>query len=226
MVSSHSQSQVWHSHHCYIYCWSIALARSLKTLGYPFSSSQNPNGQPWVVASDFAPHSLALTMANANNNEVDVGTVIMDHFDQSSVKEVKKRFFPHNVEHVDTQNRNQPDRDGFSLIFGSSLQGLFQDTDRLDSALWKALYHLLDSNNPNSLVILAHNREDSLKIPSHANFPFQLVRKLSATEGFFGNMKSRAGDVSDFEISVLQPRTTQCKEKIILPSVSTTKNWI
>lgn len=171
------------------------------------------------MATDLAPHALALAMANAKSNSIDLGTAIMDHSDQSSVQDVKKRFFPQKKEHVfetdlssDRQKQKQPYHTGFSLIFGSSLQGLFQETDRLDSTLWRTLDQLLDTNNPNALVILAHNRADTLKIPPDSNFSYHLVRRLSASDEFFGNMKSRAGDESDFEISVLQPRPTQCRE--------------
>ena len=170
------------------------------------------------MATDLAPHALALAIANAKSNNVDLGTAIIDHSDQSSVQDVKKRFFPQKKNHEtdlssDNQKQKQPNHTGFSLIFGSSLQGLFQETDRLDSTLWRTLDQLLDTNNPNALVVLAHNRADRLKIPTDSNFSYHLVRRLSASDEFFGNMKSRAGDESDFEISVLQPRSTQCREK-------------
>jgi hypothetical protein len=196
----------------------------LQKLGFPFSSSHDPNNQPWVVATDLVPHALALSMANAKSNNVDLGTAIMDHFDQSSVQDVKKRFFPQKKEHIcetdlssDRQKQKQPYHTGFSLIFGSSLQGLFQDTDRLDSILGRTLDQLLDSNNPNALVIIAHNRADTLKIPPDSNFSYHLVRRLLASDEFFGNMKNRAGDVSE---SVLQPRPTLCRE-MPLPSITT-----
>lgn len=166
------------------------------------------------MATDLAPHALALTMANAKSNNVNVRTAIMDHFDKSSVQDVKKRLF---MGENEQQKENQLNHTGFSLIFGSSLQGLFQDTDREDSVLWRTLDQLLDSNDPNSLVILAHNRDDALKIPPHSNFSYHRVRRLSASDEFFGNMKSRAGDASDFEISVLQSRATQCRNVPLSP---------
>lgn len=137
------------------------------------------------MASDLAPHALALTMANAKNNGVQLEIAPMDHFDQNSVKNVKKKFFPSNEDLgfengvcSDRLNRKQLYRSGFSLVFGSSLQGLFQGTDRLDSALWKTLDQLLDSNNPNALAILAHNRDDALKVqqpPSVNNLGRRIV---------------------------------------------------
>jgi hypothetical protein len=187
----------------------------MQRLGFPLSD--DPENDPWVVATDIAPHALALTMANAKSNNVNVGAMVMDHFDQASVQDVKERFFSRKNECTsetdsssDKQKQNQPLPGGFSLIFGSSLLGLFQDTDRVDSALWRTLDQLLEWNNPNALVILAHNRADTLKIPPDPDFPYHMVRRLSASDEFFGNMSGRTGDASDFEISVLQPRVTQC----------------
>jgi len=94
------------------------------------------------------------------------------------------------------------------MIFGSSLQGLFQDTGCPESFLWRTLDELLDRNNKNSLVILGHSRVEPFKIPPDPNFPYRLVRRLSASDAFFGDMKTRAGDKSDFEIYVFQPQTT------------------
>ncbi len=203
-------NQVWHSHYRKKRRFSIALSTSLQNLGFPVSS-QDGNSQPWVVATDLAPHALALTIANANNNNVVVETANMDHFDQSSIQEVKKEFFPQKNENADRQTRNLPNSNGFSLVFGSSLLGLFQDTHRLDSTLWQILDQLLDSNNPNALVILAHNREDALRLPPESEFAYRLVRRLSGSDDFFGNMKSRAGDSSDFEVSVIQRKATECR---------------
>lgn len=172
--------------------------------GFLSSSSLPPHKNPWVVATDLAPHALALTIANAKSNDAFLGTAIMDHFNQSSLIEVKQRFFLRKTENKNARISNERHRDGFSLIFGSSLQGLIRGTDRLDSPLWKAIDELLDINDPNSLVILAHNREDLQNIPSDC--PYQLVRQLLATDPFFGNMKNRAGDLeADFLLSVLKP---------------------
>ena len=173
---------------------------------------------PWVVATDLAPHALALTIANANNNNVGVETTIMDHFEQSSMEEAKSKFFSHKKENADMETQNQPNPDAFSLVFGSSLLGLFQDTDRLDSALWKTLDELLDSTNPNSLVILAHNRDDSLKLPPHPDFRYRLVRRLSGSDDFFGTMINRAGDASELVISVIQRRASECRDIPIEPT--------
>ena len=187
--------------------------------GFPFSSKFDIYNKPWVVATDLAPQALALSMANAKNNNVNLDTAILDHFNQSSVQGIKNRFFRHIKEHLFERdialNRNEQieqHHNGFSLIFGSSLQGLFQDTDRLDSSLWRTLEQFLDLRNPNSLIILAHNRADRLEIPNQTIFPYHIVRRVSASDEFFGNMKTRSGDVSDFEISILQRRVAQCSE--------------
>ncbi len=128
----------------------------------------------------------------------------MDHFDQSSLEEIKQRFFPQKVENSIPQTSNELHRDGFSLIFGSSLQGLFRDTDRADSPLWKAIDQLLDANDPNSIVMLAHNSEELKNLPS--DLPYHLVQQLLATDPFFGNMKNRAGDTeADFVLSIFKP---------------------
>ena len=194
---------------------SIAFAKSLEREAFPFSSKVALYNQSWVVATDLAPNALALSMANAKSNNVHLDTAVLDHFNQSSVHEMKKRFFQQGQKDLferdgqfDRHDQYQPYHNGFRLVFGSSLQGLFQDTDRLDSALWKTLDQLLDSNAPNALAILAHNRDDKLQVPIHTKFPYHLVRRISASDEFFGNMKTRAGDVSDFEISILQRRAT------------------
>ena len=126
----------------------------------------------------------------------------MDHFNQTSLEEIKQRFFPRKTENA--KILNELHRNGFSLIFGSSLQGLFRDTDRSDSPLWKAIDQLLDANDPKSLVILAHNREDLQNVPS--DVPYQLVRQILSTDPFFGNIKNRAGDAeAEFALSVFKP---------------------
>ena len=206
------------SHRHISYTRSISLAKSLQKLGPPFASSHDSNNQSWVMATDLAPYALALTMANAKTNNVHISTAIMDHFDESSVQGVKEKIFPpieDNLE-IDTSLDNQNlTPTGFSLIFGSSLQGFFQDTDRVDSALWKTLDQLIDKEDPNALVILAHNRADTLKIPHDSDFSYDIVRRISASDEFFGSMRNRAGDVSDFEISVLKLRNTQCQETLV-----------
>merc|ERR1712238_82769 len=197
---------------------SIALAKSLQRMWFPsLSSEHRKKQQPWVVATDVAPHALALTMANANKNQVDdiIDTSLMDHFNQTSIQEVKKNKFPSRIiktrkAHLfyNTQEQTWPQNDGFAMIFGSSLQGLFQDTGCPESFLWRTLDELLDRNNKNSLVILGHSRVEPFKIPPDPNFPYRLVRRLSASDAFFGDMKTRTGDKSDFEIYVFQPQTT------------------
>ena len=153
-------------------------------MGFPFSSSRHNKSQPWVVATDLALHALALTMANAKSNHIKVGTALMD-FNQSSVKDAKNIFFlPERKEidlHLEKKKQNYGQRVGYPLVFGSSLQGLFQETDRADSALWRTLDELIDLNNPHALAILVHNRADPLKMPNDATYSFRLVRRLSGS---------------------------------------------
>ena len=212
---------------------SIALAKSLQRMDFPsLSSDHHGKQQPWVVATDVAPYALALTMANANTNDVDdiINTSLMDHFNQTCMQDVKNKYFP--PRRIDTIKTNSSHSiqeqirtlgDGFAMIFGSSLQGLFQDTDRPESVLWKTLDELLDRNNPNSLAILVHNRVEPLKVPPDPNFPYRLVRRLSASHKFFGDMKTRTGETSDFEIYVFQPNNTHHKDFTSSSSV-TAKN--
>lgn len=199
---------------------SIALAKSLERMGFPFSSSRHSKSQPWVVATDFAPHALALTMANAKNNHVKIGTALMDYFNQSSVRDAKDRknifFLPERKEKdlcLEKKNQNYGQQVGYPLVFGSSLQGLFQETDRVNSALWRTLDELIDLNNPHALAILVHNRADPLKIPNDANFSFRLVRRLSGSHDVFGNMKTRTAETAEFEIYVFKPEAARHGEE-------------
>ena len=212
---------------------SIALAKSLQRMGFPSLSFEHREKQPWVVATDVAPHALALITANANNNQVDdiIDTSLMDHFNQTSIQEVKKTIFPSRITETrkaylsyNTQEQTRRQNDGFAMIFGSSLQGLFEDTDRPESVLWRTLDELLDRNNKNSLVILGHSRAEPLKIPPDPNFSYRLVRRLSASDAFFGHMKTRAGDKSDFEICVFQPQTSTNHNKFTSSSFTNKKD--
>lgn len=174
----------------------------------PSPLTQHSTPQPWIVATDVAPHALALTIANAKNNGVGLDVILMDHFNRSSMYEVKKKYFPEVIEKVDISLRRAKDNrhrfKGFSLVFGSSLQGLFEETDRRDSKLWTALDDLIEIDNPNALAVFAHNRADPIKVPTASDFPYRVLRRLSGSDEAFGNMRTRAGDTSDFEICVIQ----------------------
>lgn len=182
-------------------------------MGFPFNSSCPTNNQPpkssWVLATDVAPHALALTIANSQINNVTVNTAIMNHFDNSSIVNVMNKF-------------TKDDEGGFSLVFGSSLQDLFQTTTTDSSSsnttiapLWQTLNQLLDKNNPNSLVILGHSRFDQLEVPQEEG-SWELITRISGSHSFFGNMQTRDGNLSDFELSVLKPKeVVVVKEEIV-----------
>eukprot|EP00536_Pseudo-nitzschia_multiseries_P004394 jgi/Psemu1/302546/fgenesh1_kg.73_\ len=154
-------------------------------------------------------------MANAKNNHADIGIALVDHFNQSCLQHLRTKFFKPESSEIEPSSEKQMHSTGgnigFPLVYGSSLQGLFQETDRADSALWRTLHELIDFNNPNALAILVHNRANPLMIPNDINFSFELVRKLSGGEDFFGNMKARASGTSEFEIYVFRPKPTGTK---------------
>lgn len=189
---------------------SVALAKSLERINFLSSSSERGKNGYDIIATDVAPHSLALTMANANNNQVGdiIDTSIMDYFNLTSVQNVKKSLLlSRGRDEVNTDiYYNKTQDNGFSLIFGSSLQGLFQGTGRRDGTLWKVLDELLDAN-PASLVILGHTVSEQIDLPPDP-FPYRLVRRLSASDDFFGDMKTRNGETSDYEICVFQLKAT------------------
>jgi hypothetical protein len=163
----------------------IALALQLRD----YLRGQGDSSPPLVVATDVAPQSLALTKANAWFNNANITTLQLNHTNITSVSEAKKRFFFFNK----SQTR------GFAMVLGSSLMGLFHGTQDPKSMLWTILDMLLDQNNPHALAILVHVRSDPLLPPTDGSF--QLVRRISGDT--FG-MKTRAGESSDFEISVFQ----------------------
>ena len=115
-------------------------------------------------------------------------------------------YIPSNSKKVNFKTEKKYKNNGFSLIFGSSLQGLFQGTGRRDGTLWKVLDELLDAN-PASLVILGHTVSEQIDLPPDP-FPYRLVRRLSASDDFFGDMKTRNGETSDYEICVFQLKAT------------------
>jgi hypothetical protein len=178
---------------------SIAFSKSLEKL----SPSTARNTRPLVVATDIAPYSIALTINNAiYNNITTIETVVVDHLNVTSVENMMNLFFPKQQQ----ENLQPQDRQGFSLVFGSSLQGLFDDTSRSDSILWTVLDILLDRSNPNAIAIFVHTRgPDQLMEPSSSSF--RLIRRISGSEEQFGNMMTRGGDTSDFEICVFRRNT-------------------
>lgn len=147
---------------------SIVLARSLNIS---------------VMATDKAPHALALTAANSQAANASVQTALLDHSNATDIV----RFLD---EHASP---------GFAVVLGSSLQAMFDvTTDDQDHQLWKSLDLLLDPSNPHAVALLAHSVK-TLHSPRDGGF--RLVRSISGNQ--FG-MKTRYGEESDFEISVFK----------------------
>ena len=138
-----------------------------------------------VVATDQAPHALALTSANSQAANASVQTALLDHFNATDVV----RFL---------EELASP---GFAVVLGSSLQAMFDvSTEDPEHQLWKTLELLLDPANPHAVALLAHSIK-TLQPPRDGGF--RHVRTISGN--LFG-MKTRYGKESDFEISVFQRR--------------------
>lgn len=145
-----------------------------------------------VVATDVAPHALALSTANAWFNEVTTLTFdVMNHFNTASVEEIRDRYFP--------RDTTSGQHGGFPVVIGSSLQSFFSNSSDPNSAVWKTLEILLDGDNPHALAIFVHVRDEPLVPPSDGSF--ELVRQISGDK--FG-MQTRARDSSDFGIFVFR----------------------
>lgn len=167
---------------------SIALALSLgRTFG-------NIKGKalfsPLVVATDKAPHALALSVANANRNGASVGVAQVDHTNATSLSQLSQSF----ATGIEGDNGSS-----FAIVIGSSLGSFFDGTDDPQSALWLAMDLLLDSDNPNAVTVLAHTKAEPLKPPGDGSF--RLIRQIPGD--FFG-METHSGTSSDFEISIFQ----------------------
>jgi hypothetical protein len=89
-------------------------------------------------------------------------------------------------------------KDGFSVILGSALQSMFDEsTKEADHVLWKILDALLDPSEY-SIVLLAHTT-GLLNVPQNGIF-----RRIRTISGMKFGLKCRYTDKSDFEISILQ----------------------
>lgn len=138
-----------------------------------------------VMATDKAPHALALTIANSQAANASVQTALLDHSNATDIV----RFLD---EHSSA---------GFAVVLGSSLQAMFDvTTDDREHQLWKTLDLLLDPSNPHAVALLAHSIK-TLRSPRDGGF--RLVRTISGNK--FG-MRTRYSEESDFEISVFQRR--------------------
>jgi hypothetical protein len=147
-----------------------------------------PSPQSFVVATDFAPHSLALLIANTQANKAPVTIARADHMNVTSLSELKERSFPHDGGET-----------GFAIVLGSSLQAFFVGTEESSADLWKALDVLLDRRNPHAVAVLAHTKAEPVHPPSDGRF--RLCRRISGDKF---RMKTRSGEESDFVISVFQ----------------------
>ena len=147
---------------------------------------------PAVVATDIAPQALALATVNAKANGVTMTIARVNHTNLDSLQSIKQTY----------------SKRGFAVVLGSSLQSLFLDTEDPDGQLWKVLGILLADDNPFAIAVLVHTRSEPLQEPRDQSF--KLVRKISGDH--FG-MKTRSGDVSDFEICLFQRNLYAYKEE-------------
>jgi hypothetical protein len=149
---------------------SIALARLVKS---------NIGGV--VVATDNAPHALALTASNAKAANVSVATSILDFYEWADVRRIRQEY-----------------TGGFSVILGSALQSMFEDSTRdANHRLWKIMDALLDHSD-HAIALLAHTT-GLLNVPQKGIFS-----RIKTISGMKFGLKCRYKDASDFEISVLQ----------------------
>eukprot|EP00956_Cyclotella_meneghiniana_P028062 scaffold64434_cov52-Cyclotella_meneghiniana.AAC.12 len=150
-----------------------------------------------VVATDSSKSSLGLVIGNSYRNDVErlVNVSVVDHMNPESLALLQQRFYPSGG--------------GFDLIFGSSLQGFFDETSNPNAALWHSLDLLLSKVNRDALVLLVHVRTEPerIKVPDGTGDcsmdSFELVRRIS---GDVFQLKTRDGNTSDFEIVVLRRR--------------------
>ncbi|KAL7541702.1 hypothetical protein ACHAXR_011147 [Thalassiosira sp. AJA248-18] len=153
---------------------------------------------PMIVATDISNASLALITSNAYNNGVGnlVAAKDANHTDSNSLSILSQQVF--------TSYVGDKRKDGFDVIFGSSLQALFDGTERQGAALWQSLDSLL-SKRKNAVVLLSHVRtgDEKIEVPQESGRLFELVRRVSGDH--FG-MKTRDGHRSDFELVMLRRR--------------------
>ena len=155
---------------------------------------------PLVFATDVSKSALDLTVTNAYKNGVEELIVAMeaDYRDASSLKRLIESTISLSGDNTSKEQQ------GFEMVIGSSLQSLFDGTQDKNAPLWLTLDTLLSRNNPNAIVILSHVRSGSerIKLPDES-IPFELVRRIPGDKF---NMKTRDGNISDFELVVLRRR--------------------
>ena len=149
---------------------------------------------PIIVATDTSNTSLALTASNSYKNGV--GEVVKiahaNHTDTNSLSMLSQQF---------TSSIGE----GFDIVFGASLQNLFDSTNLKSASLWHSLDALLSKENQNAIVVLSHVRtgNEQIELPPASECMFECVRRISGDK--FG-MKTRDGHSSDFEVVLLRRR--------------------
>lgn len=178
---------------------SIALAKALHNTEGTCTSADvcdQPKIAPMVLATDTSHASLAMIASNAHKNGVGkfVAAFKANHTDADSLSSL--------IGQVSLSNEA---KDGFDVVFGSSLQALFDDTSQKSAALWRSLDALVSQNNPNAVVLLSHVRtgSDRISLPPDHEQQFECIRRVSGDQF---DMRTRDGGTSDFEIVLLRRR--------------------
>ena len=179
---------------------SICLAKALQ---YHWKNKVDDTGEvcddhdsvlPIIVATDTSNTSLALTASNSYKNGV--GEIVKiahaNHTDTNSLSMLSQQF---------TSSFGE----GFDIVFGASLQNLFDGTNLKSASLWHSLDALLSKENQNAIVVLSHVRtgNEQIELPPASERMFECVRRVSGDK--FG-MKTRDGHSSDFEVVLLRRR--------------------
>mmetsp|Transcript_6082 Transcript_6082/g.12426 ORF Transcript_6082/g.12426 Transcript_6082/m.12426 type:complete len:506 (-) Transcript_6082:32-1549(-) len=173
---------------------SVALAKTMKHQGYFHSHA--------IVATDSSKASCALIIQNSYQNGVGnmINVTELNHMEYSSLSNLREHFFGNFID--------EKIGEGFNLIFGSSLQGLFYETSKTNAKLWRTLDALLSKTDPNAVVILSHVRSgnERIEVPEYKHnrggfATFECIRRIS---GDTFDMRTRDDNPSDFEIVLLR----------------------
>ena len=161
---------------------SSSIALSLYIQGELLKKEAQSSDVTWknlVLATDTAMHALALAKANAERNHAQIDIARLDYNNPTQLERIANMS------------------GGFAVVIGSSLQAFFDNTDDPTAKIWTALDILLDRNNPKAVALFCHTRSEPIKPASDGSF--ELIRTISGDEF---NMQTRAGEPSDFEISL------------------------
>jgi len=184
---------------------SIAFAKAVQFYAKETTKNQD---FPVIVATDISKSSFSLVTANAHNNGVGSLVVALEanHTDSKSLSLLSEQVAMLSGDEVAMLSGDRHDAEygrDFSVIIGSSLQGLFDGTHQQGAALWQSLDALLSKNNPDAVVLLSHvrTRDDRIELPPESQRLFECVRRVS---GDHFAMKTRDGSSSDFELVLLR----------------------